>query len=63
LLVEGGDANGLAEALIHVLDGGLDIDELVLRGSSRSAAFTWSACAEGLDRLYRDAWAAHGGTK
>ncbi|MHB1712031.1 MAG: glycosyltransferase family 4 protein [Acidimicrobiales bacterium] len=60
MLVEGGNVGALAAALVHVLDGGPDVDELVARGRSRSAAFTWLKCAEGLDQLYRDAWVAHG---
>lgn len=63
LLVEGGNAKGLAEALIHVLDGGPEVGKLLDRGRDRTAAFTWTRCAEGLDRLYRDAWAAHGGAE
>jgi len=59
LLVEGGKPEGLAEALSQVLEGGPEIDALVDRGRRRSENFTWSKCAEGLDRLYRDAWAAH----
>jgi glycosyltransferase involved in cell wall biosynthesis len=58
LLVDGGKPEELAEALTHVLDGGPDIDALVARGHRRTAAFSWTKCAEGLDRLYRDAWAA-----
>ena len=61
LLVDGGDSDGLATALTHVLDGGPDIEALIARGRRRAADFTWSKCAEGLDRLYRDAWAASGG--
>ena len=57
-LVEGGKPDELAEALIHLLGGGPDVEALVVRGHRRAAAFTWSKCAEGLDRLYRDAWAA-----
>lgn len=57
-LVDGGKPEELAEALIHVLDGGPEIDGLIARGHRRAADFTWSKCAEGLDRLYRDAWAA-----
>ncbi|HWD53212.1 MAG TPA: hypothetical protein VG412_12490, partial [Acidimicrobiales bacterium] len=60
LLIDGGKPEALAEALTHVLDGGPDIDALIDRGRRRSADFTWSKCAEGLDRLYRDAWAAKG---
>jgi glycosyltransferase involved in cell wall biosynthesis len=59
-LVEGGKPDALAEALIHLLDGGPDIDALIARGRRRTADFTWSKCAEGLDRLYRDAWVARG---
>jgi glycosyltransferase involved in cell wall biosynthesis len=57
VLVDAGDANALAEALTHVLDGGPDIEALVARGQRRAAGFSWSRCAEGLDRLYREAWA------
>jgi glycosyltransferase involved in cell wall biosynthesis len=57
-LVDGGKPETLTEALTHVLEGGPDIDALIDRGRRRSADFTWSKCAEGLDRLYRDAWAA-----
>jgi glycosyltransferase involved in cell wall biosynthesis len=60
LLVGGGDSQALAEGLIHVLDGGADVDALVARGRRRAAEFSWSRCAEGLARLYRDAWAARG---
>ncbi|HWE69101.1 MAG TPA: glycosyltransferase family 1 protein, partial [Acidimicrobiales bacterium] len=59
VLVDAGDAQALAEALTHVLDGGPDIEALVARGHRRAAGFSWSRCAEGLDRLYRDAWAEH----
>ena len=57
-LVGGGEPDELAEALIHLLDGGPDTDALIARGHRRTADFTWSKCAEGLDSLYRDAWAA-----
>jgi glycosyltransferase involved in cell wall biosynthesis len=59
-LVEGGKPDELAEALTHVLDGGPDVDALIARGRRRAANFTWSKCAEGLEGLYRDAWAARG---
>ena len=58
LLIDGGKPEELAEALTHVLDGGPDIEALIARGRRRTADFTWTKCAEGLDRLYRDAWAA-----
>ncbi|HEX3839772.1 MAG TPA: glycosyltransferase family 1 protein [Acidimicrobiales bacterium] len=60
VLVRGGDSQALAEALVHVLDGGADIEALVARGRQRAAEFSWSRCAEGLDGLYRDAWASRG---
>jgi glycosyltransferase involved in cell wall biosynthesis len=58
VLVGGGDSQALAEALVHVLAGGADIDALLARGRRRAAEFTWSRCAEGLESLYRDAWAS-----
>jgi glycosyltransferase involved in cell wall biosynthesis len=58
LLVDPGDADGLAGALEVVLQGGSAIVDLVARGRRRSAAFSWDACAAGLDRLYREAASA-----
>jgi glycosyltransferase involved in cell wall biosynthesis len=55
LLVEPGDRDGLAAALVQVLDGGRAVDDLVARGHRRTAAFSWRACAEGLAGLYADA--------
>ena len=55
VLVGPADVDGLAEALVHVLGGGTDVDELVARGLARSSRFTWEACAEGLASLYGDA--------
>jgi glycosyltransferase involved in cell wall biosynthesis len=57
VLVGGGDSPALADALTRVLEGGSDIEALIARGHRRAAEFSWSRCAEGLDRLYRDAWA------
>jgi glycosyltransferase involved in cell wall biosynthesis len=57
VLVGGGDSQALAEALIRVLEGGPDVEAVVARGHRRAAEFSWSRCADGLDRLYRDAWA------
>jgi glycosyltransferase involved in cell wall biosynthesis len=62
LLVEPGDGDGLASALVQVLDGGGAIDQLVERGRQRSGQFSWTACAEGLAHLYRDALALPAGT-
>jgi glycosyltransferase involved in cell wall biosynthesis len=53
-LVEPGDGDGLAAALVWALDGGAAIDDLVERGRRRSGRFSWTACAEGLAHLYRD---------
>jgi glycosyltransferase involved in cell wall biosynthesis len=61
-LVEPGDGDGLAAALVRILAGGGAVDELVARGRRRSGRFSWNACAEGLARLYRDTLAATGGT-
>jgi glycosyltransferase involved in cell wall biosynthesis len=55
VLVAPGDADGLAAALVEVLDGGSGIDALVARGRERARAFTWLACAVGLAALYGDA--------
>jgi glycosyltransferase involved in cell wall biosynthesis len=52
LLVDPGDADGLAAALDRALDGGTDVGDLVARGRRRAAGFSWSACAEGLVGLY-----------
>jgi glycosyltransferase involved in cell wall biosynthesis len=60
VLVGGGDSQALADGLIHVLDRGADVDALIARGRRRALEFSWSRCAEGLDRLYRDAWASRG---
>jgi glycosyltransferase involved in cell wall biosynthesis len=55
VLVAPGDRDGLAAQLIGVLDGGSDVEQLIERGRRRSQEFTWSACANGLARLYQDA--------
>jgi glycosyltransferase involved in cell wall biosynthesis len=62
LLVEPGDTDGVAGALVQALDDDGSIHQLVERGRQRSAQFTWTACAEGLARLYRDALAPPAGT-
>ncbi len=61
LLVEVGDADGLAGAMSRVLAGGPEVEALVARGTARSAGFTWEACAAGLVGLYEDAVAERGG--
>jgi glycosyltransferase involved in cell wall biosynthesis len=55
VVVATGDVTALAAAIERVLAGGPDVDELVERGRDRAGRFTWSACAEGLRALYRDA--------
>jgi glycosyltransferase involved in cell wall biosynthesis len=55
VLVAPGDRDGLAAQVIGVLDGGPEVEQLIDRGRRRSREFTWSACAEGLARLYQDA--------
>jgi glycosyltransferase involved in cell wall biosynthesis len=55
LVVPPGDVEALATAMERVLAGGPEVDELVARGRARAGRFTWSACAEGLRALYRDA--------
>ena len=60
LLTAPGDADGLAGAVIRVLDGGADIDALVERAWRRSRQFSWRACAEGLALLYADACRSSG---
>jgi len=54
-LVAVGDSASLAEALAHLIDDGTARQELAARGRQRARRYTWEACAEGLDALYRDA--------
>jgi glycosyltransferase involved in cell wall biosynthesis len=54
-LVPVGDADALAAALAGVVDDDDIRADLVARGHRRAAAFSWSACADGLAKLYRDA--------
>jgi glycosyltransferase involved in cell wall biosynthesis len=55
VLVAPADRDGLAAQVMAVLDGGPEVDRLIERGRRRSQEFTWSACAQGLARLYQDA--------
>ncbi len=55
LLVDPGDADGLAEAMIAAVTDEAVRSRLVASGRKRLACFSWDACAEGLARLYRDA--------
>lgn len=59
-LVPGGDVDALAGALASLLAGGPEVEALIARGHRRTERYTWEACAEGLARLYRDAWADRG---
>lgn len=54
-LVPPGDDDALAVALDRALTGGQHVADLVARGTQRAAAYSWTACAEGLARLYADA--------
>jgi len=60
-LVDVGDGDGLADALAAVLDDDGVAADLVARGRERAAGFSWSACAAGLDALYRDAVSSDSG--
>jgi glycosyltransferase involved in cell wall biosynthesis len=55
VLVATGDGPALAGALADVVDSPARRDDLVARGRARAAAFTWTACGDGLETLYRDA--------
>ncbi|MGH9069203.1 MAG: glycosyltransferase family 4 protein [Acidimicrobiales bacterium] len=57
-LVGVGDAAGLAWALEHLLTDDRARAGLVRRGAARVAGLSWSDCAGGLARLYRDAVSA-----
>ncbi len=55
LLTAPGDGDGLAAAIVSVLEGGEAVGALVARGRRRSDQFSWRACAEGLALLYAEA--------
>jgi glycosyltransferase involved in cell wall biosynthesis len=63
VVVPPGDVEALASAISRVLAGGPEVDELVARGRIRAGSFTWTACAEGLCALYRDAESARHGPR
>jgi glycosyltransferase involved in cell wall biosynthesis len=54
ILVPQGDHEALVVALNRVIDDVDRRDELVERGVTRAARFTWEACAAGLAELYAD---------
>jgi len=60
-LVPPGDRDALADRLVNALNGGPEVDALVVRGRERAAEFNWDLCAAGLVDLYRDAARANGG--
>jgi glycosyltransferase involved in cell wall biosynthesis len=55
LLVDPGDAAGLAAALERCLVDDAARRDLVAAGSAWSARFSWESCGAGLEQLYRDA--------
>jgi glycosyltransferase involved in cell wall biosynthesis len=55
LLVDADDTDGLADALLRVVDDAALREELITRGRTRLKAFSWRATAEGLNALYRRA--------
>ena len=63
VVVPPGDVEALASAISRVLAGGPEVDELVARARLRAGSFTWTACAEGLCALYRDAESARPGPR
>jgi glycosyltransferase involved in cell wall biosynthesis len=54
-LVEVGDETALAAALAGLVDDPEARQDLSRRGRERAARFSWSACADGLEALYRRA--------
>jgi glycosyltransferase involved in cell wall biosynthesis len=60
LLVEPGDDGALAAALDACLSDDVLRSRLSSAGAAWSARFTWAACGEGLEALYRDAWGGAG---
>ncbi|HEY1444735.1 MAG TPA: glycosyltransferase family 1 protein [Acidimicrobiales bacterium] len=55
LLVDPGDAAGLAAALERCLVDDAARRDLVAAGSAWAARFSWESCGAGLEQLYRDA--------
>lgn len=55
LLVDADDTDGLANALLRAVEDFALRQELITRGRTRLAAFSWRATAEGLNALYRRA--------
>jgi glycosyltransferase involved in cell wall biosynthesis len=61
LMVEVGQPDALADALVRVLGDDALRRQLVEAGTARAATFSWAQCGDGLEALYRDAAAEHGG--
>jgi glycosyltransferase involved in cell wall biosynthesis len=61
LLVDVGQSDALADALVRALGDDALRHRLVAAGSARAAGFSWEQCGDGLVALYRDALAAHHG--
>jgi alpha-1,3-rhamnosyl/mannosyltransferase len=58
LLVDAGDTDALAGAILRALGASQSEREaLVQAGHRRVAEFSWTRCGEGLESLYRDAMA------
>ena len=57
-LVDPGDHDGLAEALVRCLGDDEERGRLIAAGTAWSARYSWERCGEGLEMLYRDAAAA-----
>jgi glycosyltransferase involved in cell wall biosynthesis len=55
VLVDAGDTEALAGGLELVLTDETERCSLIERGRLRASQFTWEKCANGLERLYRDA--------
>jgi glycosyltransferase involved in cell wall biosynthesis len=51
ILFDPDDPNDIARGIEAALDNSA---ELVARGFTRAASFTWSACADVHERVYRD---------
>ncbi len=48
------DGGALADGLVHVLDGGGEVDARVAAGRARAAGFTWERSAAGHARVWRE---------
>ena len=55
LLFPPGDDKELAKMMRDVLQGGALVDELVVRGRSRAASFSWSRCVDAVVECYEKA--------